>query len=41
MRAARSGPIYRLKGGMVDQNSAGWNRIADWLRRLEVLRDAA
>jgi hypothetical protein len=26
---------------VVDQNSASWNRIADWLRRVEVLREAA
>jgi hypothetical protein len=23
---------------MVDQNSASWNRTADWLRRIEALR---
>ena len=26
---------------MVDQNRASWNRITDWLRRVEVLREAA
>ncbi|CAN5375479.1 hypothetical protein BH23ACI1_BH23ACI1_09590 [soil metagenome] len=27
--------------GTVDQNSASWNRIASWLRRLDPLRLAA
>ena len=27
--------------GLVDQNSASWNQIATWLRRLDVLRLAA
>jgi hypothetical protein len=26
---------------LVDQNSAGWNRIADWLRHVEGLQQAA
>ena len=34
-------PIEGRNERMVDQNSASWNRIADWLRRVEVLRDAA
>jgi hypothetical protein len=27
--------------GLVDQNSASWNRIADWLRHVEGLQQAA
>jgi len=26
---------------LVDQNSASWNRITSWLRRVEALREAA
>jgi hypothetical protein len=26
---------------MVDQNSASWNRLTGWLRRVEALRAAA
>ena len=36
--------VARTEAGerrLVDQNGASWNRIANWLRRVEVLREAA
>ena len=31
----------RAKRGVMDQNIASWNRIADWLRHVEGLQQAA
>ena len=33
--------ITERKRGVMDQNSASWNRIARWLGRMEALRAAA
>jgi hypothetical protein len=27
--------------GLVDQNSASWNRLTSWLRKIEALRSVA
>jgi hypothetical protein len=34
-------PIEAGNESLVDQNSASWNHITSWLRRVEALREAA
>jgi hypothetical protein len=33
--------LLKVWMGLVDQNIATWNQIADWLRQVEALRSAA
>jgi hypothetical protein len=39
--ASRSKSTTGGNGGVMDQNSASWNRVSSWLRQIEVLSQAA